>query len=351
MSEVREGLGRAARRLPELLAEVRAADEALPPASLLRDPRGVLSTGVGLSGGPARLLADWSSRLGGRTRFASLTELRRSLEAPPGTIVLFSQSFSPNARIAARVGARDGIPNRVAFTGTHPAGPGPAGAALRAFLGDDEPRSRDRPYRGVVLVPADEIHGQMVRLHAPATAAYAALRWLAFAHPRASWGRLVDAVPEAAARAFSIGFERVGPMVADLALTRPVAFVTAGRAPTELHQLAWKWTETLFRPPPPVLDALELAHGPLQALWEAPVLIFVLGEPGQEAILSRVAAVFDRERHAVVVLEASLPPPLSLLEHDALLNGLLLATLDAHPELVDAWPARGRDLPLYEVSD
>lgn len=322
-------LSRAAARVPELLREVSANDRSLPPAGLLRE-NPVISTGIGLAGGPARLFASCAAALGCRARFVPLSNVvGASPEAE--TLVLFSQSLSPNARLARRISSRE----TVVFTGVDPELEEPGSLALREVL---------RGGRSVP-VPSREAHGRMVRLHSPQTSAFAALRWLGKAFPEAGWVSRLNDVPTAVEAAIANEREKDSA-----SFDEPVVLVSAGRDPTELHQLAWKWAETVFAGPPLIVDALELAHGPLQAFFENRMTVLGLEEPGYEPLFERVRAVLEPSRHVYRTLAAGLPAPLSLFEHDARLNEILLRQLEAQPERLDAWPGKGRDRPLYGFS-
>lgn len=327
-----ESLDAAAERLPSLLRSVADADSDLPSSEALEAP--IISTGVGLSGGPARLFAERCTHLGRAARFLALSELAGGpsrADHPVSTLVVFSQSLSPNATLANRLS-----PTRtVVFTGLDP---------------DQDPRLRRLlgPSGRVVHVPASERHGHMVRLHSPVTAAYAALRWLARTDPRPPWAVHLDAVPQRSAEALDRSRQHATTDTVQALLERPLVFVTAGQNPAELHHLAFKWAETVFMGPPPIYDALELAHGPFQAFYDQEMVLLGLETPGMEDVFRRVRAALAPDRHRYYPLSACLPPPLSIFEHDAAVNALLGAMLAAHGP-PRQWPGRGRDAPLYEV--
>ena len=320
--------------LPELLAEVRLRDEQLPPKSWLNDG-GLLTTGIGLSGGPARIFALRAAEMGLRARFSPLTEVC-STSARYATIALFSQNLSPNAQLALNFKSE----HKIAFTGVNANDANnPRSTVLRSFL---------KPQGHIVPVPSTEKHPHLVRLHSPLTALYRALRWLASYSSHESWVRYIDAVPEATSKAFEYYQHRWRQLekLHDIAHT-PILLVSSGQPAQELHLFAWKWAETLYVGPPLCVDALELAHGPLQAFHAQKRFIITLDLPGHSPIIDRVAAVLDIQRHTLLRLPARLPPPLSIFEHDAAINTLLLALMPHIPASTLRGPPKGIDAPLY----
>ncbi len=299
------------------LASLEAAAAALPGLLGAADthvraslgPGPLLATGAGLAGGPARLVAAAAAALGQTARYVAPSELLEPL-APAGVLALFSQNLSPNARLAARVPGR-----KVAFTGVDPDGDGPASAWLRAFLGPD----------GVAVpVFAPEAHGGLVRLQSPTLAAFAGLRALAGGHPDAPWALQLPDVPEAAARALDRRFDAAD---VEAAIASPPVLVTGGADPRTAHGLAAKWAEARFDGPPPIVDALELAHGSLHAMASSPRLLVGLETTALSWLFSLVRATAEESGHRYVGLSAQLPGPLAWFEHDAGFNRLLLSAL------------------------
>ena len=106
-------------------------------------------------------------------------------------------------------------------------------------------------------------------------------------------------------------------------------------------------------PMPPVWDVLHLAHGPFQQRFDGRATFLALTRAdatSEDELLDRLATMLLPERHVLVRLPASLPGALALFEHEALLNALVLAYLDARAVDQVEWPGRGRDAPLYGFS-
>lgn len=298
--------------LPDLLEDALSAS--LPPAETLDGVRFV--TGIGLSSGPARVFAGWAPS----ARYVPLS----AVEALPsqGRRVLFSQGLSANTRILN------------AFRGAAPVLIGGHRASERRRAELLGPDGLQIP----VLCP--EAHPALVRVQAPTVATLLGLRWIA-ASVRPEWKSELHRVPGAVRAALDAARDLSVP-------SAPVHFVSAGVDPTEGQGLAITWAEGCFEGPPPVSDALELAHGPLQASYGRPRCIVQLASPRSQALFRRVEQVLDPACHELRRLEARLPAPLSWLEWSAGVLGLLESTLRSRGLQLD-WPAKGRDGPLYEL--
>jgi creatinine amidohydrolase len=102
-----------------------------------------------------------------------------------------------------------------------------------------------------------------------------------------------------------------------------------------------------------VWDALHLAHGPFQQRVAGRATFVVLARrdaPGEEALLDRFASMLDPDRHTLVRLAARRAAPLALLEHEAMLNTILLRYLEARGVDQMRWPGRDADGPLYSLA-
>lgn len=288
----------------------------------------MVTTGVGLSGGPARLLAARLSQLGLPARFVPLSGLHEISGGEISLAVLFSQSLSPNARLALQLPAR----RKVCFTGVNPAGSGSKAEDLRRFLGV-EGRS--------VLVPTEERHRRLVRVQSPAVSSFLAFRWVASAFQAPSrWTCELQEVPARCQRAFMRAGVEAQPRPDD----GPLIFVTEGRPSAELHHLAFKWAEGTFAGLPPILDVLELVHGPLQTFFDDRRCVVALGLDEQAPLLGRLRDVLDADRHRLLAVSAEGAAPLDLFEFDAVLNAWLA---DASWTPPSPWPGQGRDEALY----
>ena len=134
---------------------------------------------------------------------------------------------------------------------------------------------------------------------------------------------------------------------------RDCALITLGDDADFAHGLRWKLLEGLGEADPPVCDALQLAHGPLQAIYGRRATLLVLkssAHPHAEELIERLQKVLVEDRHQLQVLAAESAPPLCWFEHDAALNELLLATLESRPRDLANWPAKGMDGALYDYA-
>ena len=148
--------------------------------------------------------------------------------------------------------------------------------------------------------------------------------------------------------------DTVVPDVDPAALDAPLALVTSGTYGEVVTNLQYKVMEGMLRPMPPVWDVLHLAHGPFQQRFAGPATFLALTRPdaaGEEDALDRFAAMLDPARHVLVKLAAHRAAPLALLEHEAMLNALLLADLARRGVDQVGWPGRGRDRPLYGLAE
>lgn len=340
MSEALSGVALLAARCAGV-AEVLEAALAVPlPALLLEGP--LWFTGIGVAEGPARLCAEVGAGLGLVSRFVPLSCFHGpSGETSPeraGTLVLFSQGLSPNARLALRAK----VARRVLITAVPPPKASDAPESAAAQVAQVE--------RGGALVLR---HGPLVedqillRVQGPAAASLLGLRLLvavARAAGRApSWEGLLPQVPAAVLAA-------AGVEEAAQALHGPLAFVTSGGYGELCHGLRWKLLEGLWREEPPCWDVLQVAHGPLQSFYGGSMTLLGLRRPEEpEALYQRLRQVLVPARHALLLLPARLPAPLCFFEHDAQCNALLLRALQERPRDLRAWPARGRDQALYDL--
>jgi hypothetical protein len=314
---------RAARTLDAL-----DGDLSLPSPTLPRHfatARRFVATGAGGSEGPARAFVAALEEQGIAARFRPLSTFALR-DVDDAAVVLFSQGLSPNARIAL-----SGSRPTVIVTAVDPAdeGAAAAAAALRLAMG-----------RGAIVWshgPRDE-NRLLLRVEGPARATLAGLRLAAAIAPCS----LPADLAVAARRAARIGAAPLAP--------HPVALVTAGDAGPYAHGLRWKLLEGLGVADPPVWDVLQVAHGPLQQFYEAPITLLCLEGEGQTPLFDRLARTLVPGRHAMRRLFARLPHPWSWFEHDAQLNALVIATLARRPRDLIDWPGKGRDGSLYDLA-
>lgn len=290
----------------------------------------VVTTGVGCSEGPARLLAGLLAGLGVRSRFVPLSCFVDG--APAGDrLVVFSQGLSPNATLAL----------------------GAAGRYARALLLTSLP-STDRRLSAhaeagleVVTLPPPAEDGLLLRVQGPAVASLAA--WLAagqiadelglpWLRPAGGLGAAIDAA-------------RGRVQAPDSWPEGPLALVTAGEHGALCRGLTSPLVEGLLVPEPPVWDLLSVAHGPFQQFYDGPMTLLALSGPETPpGLLDRLATMLVPGRHALLRLAATLPGPLGLLEHQAQLAALLIEGLRRRPRDLARWPGQGCDAPLYGIS-
>ncbi len=330
-------LARALARAGDGLA---ALAEPTAPADF--DPRAARAfriTGVGSSAAHARYLAALlAEELGLPARFVPLDAFPLAPDSRDA-LVVFSQALSPNARLAL----------------TEPAGWLRTVLVSAAATSHDAERRRTLEFlraTGVAIVDsaaADEF-GTLLRLEGPIAGYVAALR---FAR---SLG--LPPAPELARvpAAFAAALERataLAPGLAPRLATEPVLLLASGAYREAADNLRLKLVEGLLRPAAPIADPIEFAHGPFQALALGRATLLALTRPDavhEPERLARLRAMLAPERHTMVTLEATLPGFLAIFEHEAWLGALVLAAMEHAGIDPSAWPGRGADAPLYELS-
>lgn len=327
--------------IPELLGAAGPAPR-LEPFERRAGHRFV-TTGIGAAEGPARFCAATLRALG---RVASFVPLASFLEGPidgGGSLIVFSQGLSPNARIAlARAGDFERthlLTGVIADDAAPPGSPARIVASLAA--------------RGVAVFrhePHQE-DGLLVRVVGPALSSLAAIELagrIADVADRAAMGARRSVLATAVRRATGA----IDPAVAPLLLGRRLVLVASGSYVDHVHGLAWKLLEGLGAPLPPVLDVLSFAHGPLQELHEREATVIALERgraPRDAELFDRLGETLVPERHAFLRLVAAGEPSLALFEHDAMLNALLVAALRLAPRDLGAWCGSPLDRALYAV--
>lgn len=308
--------------LPDALAATRAFP--LPDLGALRAARRIVTTGVGGSEGPARVLAALlRERAGACASFAPLSRLACA-DAPldDAALVVFSQGLSPNARIAL---GRNDLRAVALVTAMDPAALDAAAVRRDALVVRHAPTREDR---------------LLVRVLGPAAATLAAMR-------------VADALrgedDPTAARVEGAVRAALADETPALDPALPVALVGCDQGLELLHGQRWKWLESLRRSDASVWDALGFAHGPLQLTAERPtnLALFCRETPREQRLFARLESLLQGDGHRVLRLRATLPGAWSFFEHDARWSAAVLATLRAHPRELLRWPAQGRDGALY----
>ena len=302
--------------------------------------RAVRTTGVGSSGAHARALAEWLSDLGLDARYLPPSAFPEAHEAAhrDDLLIGFSQGLSPNARLALH--RPDAWRQLLVVTSTKPSDEDDRGRFARQLVNAGA---------GWVDSGASDEFGTLVRVLGPSTAYWAAWRIaVAFgAEQGPGAAAMADAVERAAERAQNLGAAR-----ADALAGLPVWWVAPGAAVLAADNLRLKWLEGLLRDVPPVVDLLDFAHGPFQALHDREAVVVTLlprHDPLTRERLDRLDSLLDPGRHQRIALEAELDHPLSIVEYEAGANQLLLAALEVSDIDPSDWPGRGADPALYEL--
>ncbi len=308
----------------------RAAREVAEPVVLAPVER-LVTTGIGSSQAQARLLAHLVAEHTGRPArvLPASALLAPGPERAADTLVVFSQGLSPNAQLVLTHAPR--WRSVVLATAVRDAG---RLAPLRA--------------RGIVVVhfAGEDEYGTLVRVVGPVTGTFCALR---LARALGVALAVAPSTVETAVRRAAAATAGIGPAT----LAAPLALVTSGSYGELVGNLRQKVLEGMLRPPPPVWDLLELAHGPFQQAVSGHATFLALTRPDaphEAPLLARFESMLDPARHALVRLPATLPAPLSLLEHEIQFDALLLRDLAAREVDQARWPGRDRDGPLYDLA-
>jgi creatinine amidohydrolase len=119
------------------------------------------------------------------------------------------------------------------------------------------------------------------------------------------------------------------------------------------ENLRLKCTEGLLRSVPPVSDAIELAHGPFQALFtgSATLLAFTRPDaPHERERLARLRSMLSPDRHTLIPIDATLPGFEAIFEHEIWMNALVIEAIERAGSDPGDWPGRGFDGPLYDLA-
>lgn len=329
--------------LPQGLAQ--ALHAALP--ALPRPAESIVTTGVGASEGPARLLAWTLAERGLAARFCPIS--RFATDAPGGDLlVLFSQGLSPNGRLALSGSA--GFRSRWLVTSVGPDSPRVDKRELLASF-------TAQGFVPMVIPPASE-SGTLVRVIGPTVASLAALRLAAQLLSDAALHDRLREAPKAYEAAGSLvgpPSQRQGGVASEersqgqrgLRVDWPLALVTAGLAPECVHAHRWKLLEALLVCDPSVWDVLQFAHGPLQTIHNQTLTLLVLERGHGSPLVERFTQTLNPAHHHLVHLMSERVDELAFFEHAAQIDALLLATLQRHPRDLYHWPAQHDDAPLY----
>jgi creatinine amidohydrolase len=296
-----------------------------------------LVAGAGGSEGPARVMVTLLQGLGARAVFAPMSgfALDGSLVRTEGAgLVLFSQGLSPNAQLA--LARQEAFAAAILYTAV---APGDGGEPERLALAFQQ--------RGGLVLrhgPAEE-SGLLVRFVGPAAATLLAMATAAeLAGHEPPLSELRNALGGLAAAR-----RRTRDALVPMREVERIALVTAGAGQGLAHGLRWKLLEALGLSDPPVWDVLQVAHGPFQQFYHQPMLLFGLEPPGSAALFDRLERMLVPSRHRLVRLRAESAAPACWLEHDAMLDELVIAYLEERPRDLIDWPGKGKDALLYRL--
>lgn len=308
---------------------------------------GVVVTGVGSSEAHARylvgLLNEWTPV---PAEFFPLGAF-----AEPGVIgpsrsqrglIVFSQGLAPNARLALdRAGEFAGT---VLFTAATVAGQEAAGRPDRAALLERllAAGARVEPF------PIEDEYTLLVRVIGPACGFGAARRFAA-----AVLGSRLGP-----ASGLVEGLESIarGPWPARAAARMTVRIEEHRRGFVVLvppsvsgcaQNLAAKFVEGLYWPPPRIVETLELAHGTFQQLVERRAPVWVLGD---DPLARRASAMLQQAGLQPFALPLPAEPDAAPMAVELLFNDLVAHL--AREIGIDQvnWPGKGLDGPLYQFS-
>jgi creatinine amidohydrolase len=397
--------------VPSVLAETleQAEGDTRPDLAWVRGLSGrelrrpVVTTGIGASEGPARVLA-WLLQhvVGLRAGFRPLSQLlAESPRRESALLVLFSQGLSPNAQLALALAPR--FHKLLVYTSVRPDA-AVVGRPEAATPSTPSPRPPERPAERSVERSAERSTSLAIRLAAairdgalvavlpptpptvedqlflrvlgPAAATLAAVQLAAAwaAQRGAAPGWPTAQVPAAVARAFAEARTRCALFAGSLVERRllpadevrtnglgalfaalpglPIALLTTAGYGELCHGLRLAFVEGAGLREPALWDVLGFAHGPLQQAFHQPTLLLGLRRPAEAAapLWSRLRRVLAGQ-HMLLELPATLPAPLSLLEHQVQIGALVLEALRVVDWDLLRWPGQGQDQLLYGLRD
>jgi hypothetical protein len=304
-------------RLAALPGHLREVGERVTVATPPTRP--AIVTGVGGSEGPARMMAELlRTHSHASASFVPLSAFATDSIATQGmALTVFSQSLSPNARLAlARAPELDE-------------------ATLFTSVAHDPLLARFEAHGGrlVRLPPATE-QGALVRVIGPCVAMLAA----ALQSGAASPPHVVALLEAMHGRA----------LVPDVDCSGRVAFVTAGGYGELCRTVKNVWLEALCVPEPPMWDVLEVAHGPFQQFFDSDIVLLALERVGDESLLfDRLEQMLVPGRHTLVRLRSSVARPVAPIDHVSRVVELACRELARCPRDLGEWPGRGLDGPIY----
>jgi hypothetical protein len=331
-------------RLASIRSALHSVANAWRPGELPEAPPPYLVTGLGLSQVPARLLVAQLGEFGLAAEYVPPSEfVTHSSSKHSGTLVLFSQELSPNARFV--LWHQPNFQRMIVFTSLVPDATAPTDDARR-MLADAVARNAC-----CVTLPPREECGFLLRVVGPAVAALAGMRWAHELRGQSITHEWLSSIADQYAYP-SPNIDHCDTLVQNGAID-PVALIASGRYGAACYGFKWKLLEALHIFEPPMWDILQVAHGPFQSLYEKSHTLIVLERSSrahEQGLTQHLCEMVAPDRHRILTLRAKMPGLCSWFEHDAQLNALIVATLRQHPIDLTNWPGKGTDGALYGLT-
>jgi len=312
-----------------------AVETFTPLATVLQGAKAIVVTGIGASEGPGRLLASCLAGPHRHVQFLPLSALMTgdhrpwTANSPDSHLVIFSQTLSPNARIALDAGQDFATTILICGPDVHV-------DAGKRFLVLRHPPARET--------------GFLVRVTGPAVASAMALA-LAELVTRPSAHDDVRRQLQHCADAMEKRLRNKAPDVDFVA--NPPAFLVYGADGGERnHLLRWTLLECLDKHDPSIFDLLSFAHGAFQNIFDASRTLILLRSSADTAmalLVDRLGDMLGQTRHTLLDVASELRRPWCLLEHLAVVQALMLEHLRKNPRDLRAWPGRGHDGALFDL--
>jgi creatinine amidohydrolase len=325
------------RNLPKTV--IRALTAPLDVSGIdLRNYRTILTTGIGSSEAHSRYLS-WllQTYCSVHSRHVSTGAFIRSPQRDEDKVlIVFSQGLSPNARLPLSWIDRFGATILVTAAGGET---GERAAALQ--------RVKDA---GAIIVPmpVDPEYEVLLRLSGPAAGYAVALRIAAHC------GSGIEADPNRIASAMQDAISRAEGRLSGAAsrvFSDPVTFITTHGYGELAANLAAKVVEGMFLPAPPIVDAFEFAHGPMQEAAGKNRTFIALSQqfPLESSLFATVRATMEPQ-HQWLELDVRLPEPFHIFEHESAMNAFVLNAIVKRRLDQREWPGKGRDRALYSIA-
>ncbi|QTN33546.1 hypothetical protein HZ994_14900 [Akkermansiaceae bacterium] len=289
-------------------------------------------TGIGSSEAHARFLCSLVDRTApGAATFANPSSFAVSgPAAPDGTLIVFSQGLSSNARIALR--------HHPSFART---------VVFSAKEQDETPFTGDE-IEFVRCMETDEFT-ILLRVIGPMVTYLTAWQWLHSVLP----GTPAPPDPSEVGRIFSSVDETPRETVDALAedFISGVEFNFIGPANDYPQNLGFKRVEGLFLPEPVRRDILQAAHGPIQQNHAEPCAqwIFTSASAAETALAAHLLPMFGRLDSPIRTIASPVPEPASVFFFEALLNRALATAIHYSPHSQFDWPGKGLDGEGYHL--